>query len=415
MPFLGKDWRSSGEQWIKTEHGWERIKVLECILDHINSQLIKEASQPTLKRNSSFDTITDDETDIEGDLTDLSLASEDTNEDRGVSLSVHSSTSSLMQMVPRKPFVYINRALSETAPAAVHSYRENRAPKPTISEVLNGLDMVGAVKDIRRFNYVAKLLQLIINEKLTQLSGNAQRTLFLIVRVMLEQVIESKQNMNVMRKLLMDYKVKLQSSYHYHFHYIGSQQLGERHLMRISKWLQRLEKEITKTSLRPHHLNCQNVENMSGELNMMNIPNDCKLEILRRLNTGLDLVNLSKCNKSFNSIISREISIWQNLCFYHFQQSNINQVLAKKANDQNTPKVAHQNDDGETELDWKLIYFRLKRRYGHKEVYVDMVHKCMHCKCLFWKEIGHPCIIASEEDMASEPITPKKLITILLM
>ena len=36
MPFLGKDWRSSGEQWIRTEHGWERTRVLECILDNLN-------------------------------------------------------------------------------------------------------------------------------------------------------------------------------------------------------------------------------------------------------------------------------------------------------------------------------------------------------------------------------------------
>lgn len=36
MPFLGKDWRSSGDQWIRTENGWERSKVLECILDNLS-------------------------------------------------------------------------------------------------------------------------------------------------------------------------------------------------------------------------------------------------------------------------------------------------------------------------------------------------------------------------------------------
>lgn len=42
MPFLGKDWRSSGEQWIRTEHGWERTRVLECILDNLNIGLEKQ-------------------------------------------------------------------------------------------------------------------------------------------------------------------------------------------------------------------------------------------------------------------------------------------------------------------------------------------------------------------------------------
>lgn len=32
MPFISKDWRSSGEIWVKTEEtgGWEKLKNLEC-------------------------------------------------------------------------------------------------------------------------------------------------------------------------------------------------------------------------------------------------------------------------------------------------------------------------------------------------------------------------------------------------
>nr|CAD7419702.1 unnamed protein product [Timema poppensis] len=30
MPFLSKDWRSPGEEWVKTEEGWEKKKILEC-------------------------------------------------------------------------------------------------------------------------------------------------------------------------------------------------------------------------------------------------------------------------------------------------------------------------------------------------------------------------------------------------
>jgi hypothetical protein len=43
MPFIGKDWRSGGEQWIRTEHGWERLKVLECILHNLNLGLKEES------------------------------------------------------------------------------------------------------------------------------------------------------------------------------------------------------------------------------------------------------------------------------------------------------------------------------------------------------------------------------------
>ena len=30
MPFIGRDWRSPGEAWVKTDEGsWEKLKILE--------------------------------------------------------------------------------------------------------------------------------------------------------------------------------------------------------------------------------------------------------------------------------------------------------------------------------------------------------------------------------------------------
>lgn len=290
--------------------------------------------------------------------------------------------------------------------------------------------MVGAVKDIRRFNYVCKvrismqffflrnackyfflkLVQLIINEKLEQLSGNGQRTLFMIVRCMLIQVITTNENLNIMKKLLLDFKKKIQNSYYYYFYYIGSQKLWEKHLNTLTKWINLLfnyENKANKTKIDGF---CQQHEPYNSE-KFVNLPNDCKLEIIRRLNNGLDIVNISKCNKGLHDVIQREIGVWKNLCLYHFQQEKINQLLKQKSvanmivkkNDEQT----HEND-----LDWKTLYFKLKRRYGHKEVYADMIQKCSYCKCLFWKEIGHPCTFSIES--AVEPITPKRLINILL-
>lgn len=52
MPFYAKDWRSPGESWIKTEDGWEKLKILECrrrrsryrniFLDYIVTEGVKE-------------------------------------------------------------------------------------------------------------------------------------------------------------------------------------------------------------------------------------------------------------------------------------------------------------------------------------------------------------------------------------
>lgn len=38
MPFISKDWRSPGEEWVKTEEGWEKKKILECGRQIIFSQ-----------------------------------------------------------------------------------------------------------------------------------------------------------------------------------------------------------------------------------------------------------------------------------------------------------------------------------------------------------------------------------------
>lgn len=36
------------------------------------------------------------------------------------------------------------------------------------------------------------------------------------------------------------------------------------------------------------------------------------------------------------------------------------------------------------------------RRYDLKEEYADCLLLCRHCRCLFWKSIGHPCIRGEE-------------------
>jgi F-box protein 25/32 len=256
-----------------------------------------------------------------------------------------------------------------------------------------------------------QLVQLIINEKLEQLSGNGQRTLFMIVRCMLTHVIKTNENVNIMKKLLFDFKKKIQNSYYYYFYYIGSQKLWEQHLNTLTKWISLLsnyENKIKKTSTLGEFYHHESYKSES----FGNLPIDVQLEVIRRLNNGLDIVNISKCNKNLNDVIQHEIGIWKNLCKYHFHQEKINQLLKQKSLANSVKKKEDSISNSDNDLDWKTLYFKLKRRYGHKEVYADMIHKCCYCKCLFWKEIGHPCTFNHES--AIEPITPKKLMNILL-
>lgn len=73
----------------------------------------------------------------------------------------------------------------QTAPHCRISVRTREvAMYNTISEAFYRLDFCNAIHDIRRFNYICKLLHLLITQNLTSLSGCATRVLF----TMLEQV-----------------------------------------------------------------------------------------------------------------------------------------------------------------------------------------------------------------------------------
>jgi F-box protein 25/32 len=51
------------------------------------------------------------------------------------------------------------------------------------------------------------------------------------------------------------------------------------------------------------------------------------------------------------------------------------------------------------------------RYFGMREVYADMIHICCHCKALFWKDHGHPCV---SRDAPSVRVTPQQFVDMLL-
>lgn len=46
MPFISKDWRSPGEEWVKTVEGWEKKKILECANNKTLSLLLRYVIVP---------------------------------------------------------------------------------------------------------------------------------------------------------------------------------------------------------------------------------------------------------------------------------------------------------------------------------------------------------------------------------
>ncbi|XP_045517876.1 F-box only protein 32 isoform X2 [Pieris brassicae] len=304
MPFISKDWRSPGEVWVKTQEGWEKKKVLEC----------------TAQRS-----------DEDGDK-----SSEDE-----------------VARVP--PHCHIT----------IKCTREI-AGFNGLSEAVRRLDFSSAVRDVRRFNYICALLELLLcGQRLTHLPGAAQKLLLSMLEQLADQVATSKQNLNALRALV-----------------VGVTALREAE--RRSCW----GRPLGSRALWGHHdhaiarihriVNSIRIQEPGPEVvpKLHDLPEECIREILLRISDHRDLDAASSAWSVMASLCS-EHRVWRELVNFHFTSQQIDSV---------------QKTDADT--DWKKLFHQLRRLYGLREdaQYAETLSLCRHCKCLFWRSLGHPCI-----------------------
>ena len=91
--------------------------------------------------------------------------------------------------------------------------------------------------------------------------------------------------------------------------------------------------------------------------------------------------------------IAQERRVWRELVQTHFTKTQIEYILKEKPDLNNK-----ENNNNNNNRDWKSLYKQLRRRFGLKEEYTEMLHLCRKCRALFWQSIGHPCLV---EDMSS--------------
>lgn len=88
--------------------------------------------------------------------------------------------------------------------------------------------------------------------------------------------------------------------------------------------------------------------------------------VCRKLPDHVSLLEVAKAHEVLEAIVENEGQLWATLCNFHFNQEQI--VSIKK--------------DG---ISWRHAFFELKKYYGLREYYADLIHLCCHCKALFWK------------------------------
>ena len=172
-----------------------------------------------------------------------------------------------------------------------------------------------------------------------------------------------------MQRMITQFHNSIQSAYPFYY-YIGSAALWRQHI----EMLERMQDTLKQA--RMNHVK-------SNETNFESLPVEMQREILRRLDNGKDLVHMSMISTNFYQM-TQELLLWRQLCLYHFgdQTTSTNSISGEKI----LGFLRRQYKDTEPEnIDWKKVYFKLKRHFVLREVYAEMIYQCQSCKSLYWQ------------------------------
>ncbi|GIY86223.1 f-box only protein 25 [Caerostris darwini] len=335
MPFLGKDWRSPGEAWVKTSEGWERKKILEYKSNHGQQRYSRNRSSFHEKKRDT------------------------NNYENNPEYSFDSSNIGFIN----------NSVMNECQPHCQITLKNTKEVIGfnNIGEAIQKLDFRNAVHDIRRFNYICKLLHLLITQNLTTLSGRATQVLFVVLEEVAQQVASNQQNLHILHMLLNDLR-RIIRKYYCWGRPLGSTLLWEQHLKTIDRICQFASDIQIKEPID------------DGKYRLSDMPAAILREILLRLSDYKDLMNSAQACDDMKFLMDEQ-HIWRQLCKFHFSKEQIKIFFE-------TSKIESVN----SKVDWQVVFRQLRRKHGLKEEYTESLFLCRHCRCLFWKSFGHPCV-----------------------
>ncbi|XP_075001272.1 F-box only protein 25 isoform X7 [Calonectris borealis] len=287
MPFLGQDWRSPGWRWVKTEDGWKRCEPFSSALEDGNNQL-NDISHTVI--------LTGEDEEIYS-TEDCEFAAKKRKKD-------HFRNNTDSQCFYREKWIYVHK---ESTRECVYSSSQ-RHGYCTLGEAFNRLDFSSAIQDIRRFNYVVKLLQLIAKSQLTSLSGAAQKNYFNILDKIVRKVMEDQYNPRLIKDLLQD----LSSTLCILIRGVGKSVL----VGNINIWICRLE---TILLWQQQLKNLQMNKQVNNGLTLSDLPLHMLNNILYRFSDGWDIITLGQVTPTLY-MLSEDRQLWKKLCQYHFAE-----------------------------------------------------------------------------------------------
>ncbi|KAH8875628.1 F-box only protein 25 [Schistosoma japonicum] len=341
MPFLSPDWRCPGDQWLKSSESgsmWENAKIYRLrMFETMNENVVKRLCRQTL----------------EDEMKSTSYVSD------------------YLRAVFYQPYIHLQAGATREI-----------ATTTTISEALIKLDTKSALRDIRRFDYICKIVELLISEHFHRLTGRLQLFLIELLREALKQVQASCNQTERFRKLLDALKENLAKNEHDH---IGSALLWQGHRKALDEMYTRIdefdiEKKIQSLSTCPHYkLRSLSVRESSSvdHMALERLPTECLSHVLTYLNSPQDLETASVASSALASIVEDD-HFWRTLTLTHFDISQIPTV------NYGLPGWHTRSPMSINDCNWKRAYVRLLKIYGDNHIYPAKLAVCEICFCVFW-------------------------------
>ncbi|CAH8537422.1 unnamed protein product [Heterobilharzia americana] len=354
MPFLSPDWRYPGDQWLKTNESgsmWENAKIYRLrMFETINENVVKRLCRQTLK----------DE------------------------METTPYASDYLRAVFYQPHIHLQAGATREI-----------ATTTTISEALLKLDTKAALRDIRRFDYICKIMELLISEHFHRLAGRLQLFLIELLREVLKQVQASCNQTARFRKLLDALLENLEKNEYDH---IGSTLLWQNHRKALDEMYDSIdnfdiEKKIQSIATHPQQkLRSLSEHQSSSEecVRLERLPSECLSHVLTFLDSPQDLETASLASSALANVVEDK-HFWRTLTLTHFDISQIPTV------NYGLPGWHSQSPISISDCNWKRAYVRLLKRYGDTHIYPAKLAVCEICFCLFWPIFGHPCHYPSKE------------------
>jgi len=378
MPFLPPDWRGPGEDWVKDGDGWE-VKKIALI-----------SGQNTWNKTGSLHRVDKRKRCNTEPLNKNTEEKESGKENHNPSIA--GGRLERHQSMP---------CLQPFCPITIKCTREI-AGFNTLSDALKRLDFISAVHDVRRFHYVSSLLRLLIKQdRLFQLPGSCQILVFRILEEMARTVYTEKRGEPVLKKLLQDILEAMDEKP------VWGSKHGSETLNRAFERARRRIACITAMEMKQNQLIQQEtqfensiMEDKEQETDIETLPEECIREILLRLSDSADLVRAGEVMPTMSMIV-KERRLWRELVQSHFTSLQVEFILSR------------QPELGEKKL-YKDLYYALKKQFGLREEYTDLLEMCRTCRVVYWQGLGHPCLLqskSSDKPGGRIPITPARFLT----